>query len=381
MRRLLGLLLAVLLLLATTASAAPVITSISPTEGSEYGGTTVRLHGSGFNNTAEVFVGGARPAAQSWLPLSMELEVLTAPHAPGPVDVTVRQTDGEFTLPCTFTYTKDPFSMTPKSGPREGGTLVTIKGQFDPTAYTVMFGDRAALGTWRVSDDTLLAVSPPQSGPLDAVPIRFFEYDYGVLTNLYFTYQDAPERILLPLLTPPVNGAFGSRYVTDLRAFNRSASQTATISGLSPHCIDTCTSIPDSITIPPGGVIVAGGVAENGSPGRFIFMSKAVAEKLWLNLCVYDSTRRNDNFGTALPVVRDRELFRYEPIVFEDVPTDARFRNTLRVYADAAVKLRLEIARHKFDSVEVGDVEVRELELPAPKSKFDPSYVQVGDLP
>lgn len=371
-------LLAALLLLATTASAAPVITSIVPDEGSEYGGTSVTIRGTGFKNTATILLDGQLPASIGF-GSSTEMQVLTAPHAPGAVNVTLRQDDGEVTLANAFTYTKDPYSMSPRSGPREGRTLVTIHGEFAPTGYVVIFGDRPAL-TWRVSSDTLLAVSPPQSGPLDTVPIRLFEYDFGRLTNLTFTYEDTPERVLLPLLTGPSDGAFGSRFVTELRAFNRSATQKAQLFGLTRFCVCSPPQFPDptkdSIDLDPRTELTPSEVVYNGHPGRFAFVSKPQAEKLWLNLRVRDTSRSSENFGTELPVVHDRELFRNEPIVFTDVPTDARFRNTLRIYADAAVKLIVEISSATNEKLER-----REITLPAPDNKFEPSYAQLGDLP
>lgn len=367
------------LFLSSIVSAAPVITSITPVEGTEYGGTTVRIHGSGFKITSEILIDGALPAAQAWLGSSTELEVLTRAHAPGAVSVTVRQDDGEFTLPGSFTYGKDPYAMTPQSGPRTGGTLVTIKGQFDPTTYDVWFGDRRALGTWRISNDTLLAVAPPQSGILDSVQIRLFVYDYGLSTNLHFTYQDSSERVLLPLLSAPASGAFGSRFITELRAFNRSATEAAQIMGLSYACrAEVCAAVVpdparDSITVAPQSSTSPLDVVYNGTPGRFVYVPKL--DHLWLNLRVYDESRSGQNFGTELPVVRDRDLFRYEPIVFTDVPTDPRFRNTLRIYAESAVTLRIEIANGSdFTST-------RDVTLQPARSKFDPAYAQLGDLP
>ena len=369
------------LLLSSIASAAPVITSITPTEGTEYGGTTIRIHGTGFKITSEILIDGAVPAAQAWLGSSTELEALTRAHAPGGVSVTVRQDDGEFTLANAFTYVKDPYAMTPQSGPASGGTLVTIKGQFDPTTYDVYFGDQRALGTWRVSNDTLLAVAPPKCGPLSFAQIRFFVYDYGVSTNLYFTYEDAPERILLPLLIAPASGAFGSRFVTELRACNRSASQTARIFGLSYAChAQVCPPVVpdparDSITVAPQTATSPPDVVYNGTPGRFAYMAKDQVDHLWLNLRVFDESRSGQNFGTELPVVRDRDLFRYEPIVFTDVPTDPRFRNTLRIYAESAVTLHIEMTNGSDYS------STRDVTLQPSQNKFDPAYAQIGDLP
>jgi hypothetical protein len=51
---------------------------------------------------------------------------------------------------------------------------------------------------------------------------------------------------------------------------------------------------------------------------------------------VHDVTRDAQNFGTEIPIVRESD-FRANRIVLVGVPTDARFRNTLRVYGDSPV--------------------------------------------
>lgn len=95
--------LAVLLLIVSTASASPVITSITPSEGPVFGGNTVIIRGSGFNDTCiicsppfanpQVYFGEVE-AGEVRLVDPTILEVVVPPHLPGAVDVKVNQLDG-----------------------------------------------------------------------------------------------------------------------------------------------------------------------------------------------------------------------------------------------------------------------------------------------
>lgn len=273
------------------------------------------------------------------------------------------------------------FTISPSSGPAAGNTVVTLKGPvFSPTP-SIRFGNQN-VPAWKIASDTILFIAPPGE-PGSTHEIKITDDDVVRVPGLFYTYAngefDSRERILLPLLIPPVNGAFGSRFVTELRGFNRSATQEAQIYGLTRFCICSPPQIPDPtldhFDLEPRQAMQVGETVLNGTPGRFAFVPKNQIDHLWLNLRVHDASRSGENFGTELPIVRDRDLFHYEPIVFDDVPTDARFRNTLRIYADAAVKLTVEItgADKKLDQ--------REITLPAPQNRFEPSYAQIGDLP
>src|SRR5688572_19559394 len=124
-------LLAAVLLFASTALAAPVITSVTPSEGSESGEQEVVIRGTGFSTVCtgcipevkppDVFFGDVMPGTIGFID-ETELRVWTPKHAPGTVSVTVRQQNGEFTLEDAYTFIDDPFEMTPSSGPTSGGT-------------------------------------------------------------------------------------------------------------------------------------------------------------------------------------------------------------------------------------------------------------------
>ena len=376
-------------LLSTIAYADPVITSITPDEGSEFGGTEVVIRGSGFRicqtcdaaTTLPQVSFGDRPAGTvGWID-STELRVWTPEHPPGTVPVTVWQFENGVSRSATradaFTFTEEAFKMTPRSGPASGGTLVTITGPFGSWPYDVVFGDQFVQG-FRVNETTLVAVTPPGSGQ---VPVRIFEYDVYIDTNIVFTYVQEPgddqERILLPLLTPPVNGAAGSRFHTELRAINRADVDPVDVFGLAASCSGNCP--PSSyeanpLTLHPRGELLPVHMAYDGSPGRFLWVARNAADRLWLNLRVFDSTRSAKNFGTELPVVRERELFRNTPIFFSGVPTDPQFRTTLRIYATAPMTVTVDVDT-------AGSPRSTKVALRPGMNRFDPAYAQFSDFP
>jgi hypothetical protein len=381
--------LPILLLCSTPILAGPVITSVTPDEGSEQGNNEVVIRGSGFSTDCpgctpdgvkppDVFFGGV-PAGTIGYIDSTELRVWVPPHAPGAVSVTVRQKDGEFTLADGYTYTQDPYKMTPSSGPLAGGTVVTITGPLSSWPYTVIFGQTPA-PTWRVGTNTLIAVTPPGTG---RVPVIIFEYDFGISTNLFFNYvstqTDENERVLLPTFTPPVDGALGSKFVTEFRAANKSTDQPVRIWGLSHSCTGVCPAVVpdpqrDSIEIARGGELAPADVVYNGTPARFLYIPNGDFDHVWMNLRVYDSSRTAQNFGTEIPIVRDRDLVRNHPIVFAGVPNGGIQRSTLRIYAANAMTVKV--------LINAGDVaSLRDVTLqPGANSSF-PAYAQIGDLP
>ena len=201
-------------------------------------------------------------------------------------------------------------SMSPTSGPTTGGTVVTIKGNFAEWEHGVIFGSIPATSTTRVDAHTLVAVAPPHLP--GAASISVFEYDLVAGTPLVFTFEgDVPasiERMLLPLFTPPVKGAFGSEFHTDFTARLTKRDGLVRISGLVSQCLYCYDSPSDQVIrlfayrreVQPAEVIAS------GNPGRFIYLDQADVEKVAMNLRVYDVSRDAQNFGTEMPIVRGR---------------------------------------------------------------------------
>jgi hypothetical protein len=276
-------------------------------------------------------------------------------------------------------------SVTPSSGPTSGGTVVTIRGTgFEyrigsPTLPPgVYFGGTEAVEVDLVDETTIRAVAPPHPGATVNVGVDSFGGG-GVLQNA-FTYtvdvdDDHFETILLPILTPPVKGAFDSEFHTTLLASSaRTSYRTVHLYGLRAECLPPprqCNA-PDPLTPLrlPYAEAVPLRVVMSGTPGRFIYVPEGELHRLSLNLRVQDVTRAALNFGTEMPIVRERD-FQTNRIVLLGVPADPRFRNTLRIYSTRATSMRVTVGEHPpFD-----------IFLPAGRDMFEPAYASFVDFP
>ena len=119
------------------------ISFVDPNVGSPTGGEEVFIHGSGFDEPVRVSFGGANARVLSVSPTRIRV---IAPESLGPlnerrtVDVTVtinvnQEDQASDTLPGAYTYAPGGspdqpaiFTVTPSSGPNEGGTRVSIIG-------------------------------------------------------------------------------------------------------------------------------------------------------------------------------------------------------------------------------------------------------------
>jgi IPT/TIG domain len=273
------------------------------------------------------------------------------------------------------------YSITPNRGPVAGGTEVTIKGEFGNWPYDVYFGGTSVTAT-RVDDTTLRATAPAHlPGP---VAITIFEYDIRISTNLVFTFEGRPQEafdgVLLPVFTAPIPGAFGSEFRTDFRA-RLVRENRAQIYGLRYPCIVTCIQTGDEPYVIDQQVPYADptNVEPTGDPGTFLYLPKSEPGRVTMNLRAYDTSRSAENFGTEIPVVRTSDFAKnYDDITLIGVPSDARFRNTLRIYGygDTGTQLTVTISN------EVGAVlSQRVVDLPPQENIYRPGYVQLSDFP
>lgn len=176
---------------------------------------------------------------------------------------------------------------------------------------------------------------------------------------------DTFERLLLPVFTDPVHGAFGSEFHTTLLLTNKNAGQEAPVYGLEPVCyVSACIGwdyFNDFLAITDFGG--QPDVYYDGTPGRFVYVPKTALSSIAANLRVHDVTRSALNFGTEIPIVRARE-FKDDKIVLTGVPTDPRFRNTLRIYSTMPMRV----------AVTVGNNPPVAVQLDGATDIFDPAY-------
>lgn len=277
-------------------------------------------------------------------------------------------------------------SVTPDTGPTSGGTQVTIKGTDFGTCDNcspalppfVSFGEGPLVMSQMVNATTLIVTTPPH--PSGTVNVRVSQWDGEAVLTDAFTYAgdfpaDAMERILLPLLTPPVFGGFGSEFHTDLRLEQRwtVGSEAVTIYGLTPICHFLCLPNWDlGLAARAGSPIVSADLVADGSPGRFMYVDDSQVDLLTMNLRVHDVSRAGLNFGTEIPIVRERDFINpMQEIVLIGVPTDPRFRSTLRIYSWKADRA----------TITVEGAEPQFVELQGGSSPFEPAYAIFGDFP
>lgn len=109
---------------------APTVTSISPTSGSQSGGTNVTITGTNFVSGETTVLFGEYPCTNIFVVSATSITCTTPAHAIGLSDVRVSTVGGLAAGP-QFTFGSNApiiTSVSPNSGPRTGGTQIVIKG-------------------------------------------------------------------------------------------------------------------------------------------------------------------------------------------------------------------------------------------------------------
>jgi len=135
---------------------------------------------------------------------------------------------------------------------------------------------------------------------------------------------------LVPLLPAQnVPGAHGSLWSTDLLIEN---SSDHTIFLQQDACF-VCGRPPvgSVVTVPPQSTIKNPVVAPLWSLGSYLYTPQTDAVSIRFHLRVRDMSREAESFGTEIPVVSLADFATSIRLI--DVPTDPRFRVTLRIYS------------------------------------------------
>lgn len=212
----------------------------------------------------------------------------------------------------------------------------------------------------------------------------FFLLLFAVSLTAQPVFDNTYERILLPVYTQPVRGAFGSEFHTRLKLWNKSASETLLIYGVEPVCIITCPTV-NFVELRPYGVDIdsldAPRLSPNGRPGRFVLISNEHADMVAMNLRAFDLSRSAVNFGTEMPIARERD-FTDDRIVLPGVPmADSRFRKTLRIYSREAATVIVSFEGPEFiGSPTIIPPPSQTVTLSPGLNEFDPAYAVFTDF-
>jgi hypothetical protein len=192
------------------------------------------------------------------------------------------------------------------------------------------------------------------------------------------------ERFLIPVFVGQTPGTNGSLFSTSLTPWSKSESETVRIWGLEEHCGAPVICPPPDYTQPvlvkpygaEGSFFRGPVIIPNGNPGRFIYVPKAEANLFAVTLRAFDESRRLENYGTQLPIVRESD-FTNDRIVLPDVPMHPPYRNTLRIYSTYPTRVNVWFEGPDIiGSPTITPQPGLELELRPGLNEFDPAYAQ-----
>lgn len=268
-------------------------------------------------------------------------------------------------------------SVTPTHGSTLGGDEVIIKGVGASTLPSVLFDGVAAPFVERVDADTLRAITPPHPPGTVRVAIndKYFTWWMGHEFTYFGEVPAAWERVLLPVFGPPISGANGSEFRTELRLAAQEGN--LTVLGIRRRCVGVaCPESPFVNSMTVGDEVSQQEIDYDYAPG-FLFVPREQSDDLVAQLRVFDVSREATNFGTEIPVVRERDFFAAsESLILLGVPTDPRFRNTLRIYGTGpTIGVQIELTGNSDYR------EVREIVGRGDMSKLRPATASIFDLP
>ncbi len=150
----------------------PAVSSVSPTNGSTTGGTSVTITGTNFLSGANVTFGGAAATGVTVIS-STQITAVTPAHAAGAVDVVVTNPDGRSgSLASAFTYATPP---PPPPSPSGDVVLYAAEAPVRVGNWNLV-SDSTAAGGVRISNPN--AGAPKLAAPL-ANPADYFELTFN----------------------------------------------------------------------------------------------------------------------------------------------------------------------------------------------------------
>lgn len=238
-------------------------------------------------------------------------------------------------------------SVEPRFGFTFKETVVTIHGTgFSDTIYQcvegtndpfcdvqLFFGPEVQANVTLVTPTKITALVPPRPhGETATIRVLVRGRGEAVLANAFVWDQtktsDNPsdyERYLIPVTVRQLPGANGSIWSTEWLVRNSTDLPFAMIFDACPPNVSPCPTTWVEGRSTEAYSIVARG---DGTEGAYVYVPKPMTPSM--SLRVRDLSRNAQSFGTELPIVRDSDYRGAMELL--DVPTDPRYRSTLRLY-------------------------------------------------
>lgn len=215
-----------------------------------------------------------------------------------------------------FAQTAVITSIEPRQLPYFGGEFV-IRGQNLSVSCP---NPHAGCGALRVEIDghrtatNVLSSSPERIvvktgardiGPATVRVVREDRAEAVAFEGLNFSGDPESEAVLVPLVMAERQGAGGSRWATSFTGWN-------------------------------GFLSIFDPIENSNAPAVVLRQNRRREEFDSLHLRVRDMNREDTSWGTEVPIVRERDL-RLEVVHLLDIPTDPRYRVSLRIYNVAPI--------------------------------------------
>lgn len=235
------------------AAGVPVVTSVSPNQGPLTAGTYVFIAGHGFTGTTAV-VFGSTAATSFSVENDQALEVVApAATAAGTVDIKVTNGTGTSSAIAAdhFTYVGPPTvtSLSPTTGPQDGGTRVTVTGTGFTGVDSVAIGGTFGTTVTVVSPTQLTFVTP--AGTSGAVPVTVSTIGGTSATSSadLFTYSTVAPGVLSIY---PSSGPAGGGTAVSISGTGFSSTSTVSFGGVAATSVTY--GSPNSLTaVAPAG--------------------------------------------------------------------------------------------------------------------------------
>ncbi len=168
----------------------PVVTAVSPNNGTTAGGTVVTITGSGFTGATAVRFGATVVTAFTVVS-DGQITATTPAHAGGLVDIQVVTPNGTSVITAAdqFTFVEPMVSgVSPSAGSTAGGTVVTITGTNFTGVTGVKFGATAAASFTVVSATQITATAPAHAAGVVDIQVLNAGEGSDLTTADHFTY-------------------------------------------------------------------------------------------------------------------------------------------------------------------------------------------------
>jgi hypothetical protein len=277
-----------------------------------------------------------------------------------------------------------PFEVTPNVLAFGGGDVVVITGHdlihctagiTPPVCETpiVKFGDTTASLASATPEQIVVHLGNLHApGPVDVTIDRNGNL-LRTTAAFYFAPSDKPpdaafyEALLFPVSYSAVQpGAFGSQWITQiyLRNENDYGLDLWPRAIFNLGCFFECNDQIEKHTTRTTG--------SNAPHGFSAFIPRQAARYVHVSIVARDLSREAEAAGAEIPVVREKDLFD-RPLELLNVPTDRRFRVSVRIYDVASASLvRMTISPLSREEVLVSTM--------PQLSATTPGYFQISDL-